>query len=78
MQQITSALAENKNLNLTAQWEHKTDKIIQKQVVKGRLNDLRRQQAATLEQRREKLAMLLAAEDRMYEQEFNDKQETPE
>ena len=33
---------------------------------------------ANLEQRREKLASLLAAEDRMYEQEFNDKQETPE
>lgn len=39
---------------------------------------MRRQYTANLEQRREKLAMLLAAEDRMYEQEFNDKQETPE
>lgn len=63
---------------MTAQWEHKTDKIITKQVVKGRLQELRAQHRANLEQRREKLAALLAAEDRLYEQEFNDKQETPE
>lgn len=63
---------------LTAEWEHKTDKIITKQVVKGRLETMRAQYKANLEQRREKLARLLAAEDRLYEQEFNDKQETPE
>jgi len=39
---------------------------------------MRKMYTANLEQRREKLASLLAAEDRMYEQEFNDKQETPE
>lgn len=33
---------------------------------------------ANLETRRDKLAALLANEDRMYEHEFNEKQETPE
>lgn len=39
---------------------------------------MRRQYTANLEDRRGKLAALLAAEDRAYEQEFNEKQETPE
>lgn len=75
---MNAALAGDKNLTLTAQWEHKTDKIIQRQIVKGRLAEMRKMYTANLEQRREKLASLLSAEDRMYEQEFNEKQETPE
>jgi len=39
---------------------------------------MRRRQAVNLEQRKAKLAELLAAEDRIYEQEFNDNMETPE
>lgn len=66
-QTLTADLAGHKNLALTAEWEHKTDKIIQKQVVKNRIADLRKGYTANLEARREKLAMLLAAEDRMYE-----------
>lgn len=42
MQSLTADLAGHKNLALTAQWEHKTDKVIQKQVVKGRLAEMRR------------------------------------
>lgn len=42
------------------------------------MEQLRNQYRANLEERRAKLAALLAAEDRMYEQEFNDKQETPD
>jgi hypothetical protein len=52
--------------------------MIVRQHVKGRLEQLRNQYRANLEERRAKLAALLAAEDRMYEQEFNDKQETPD
>ena len=78
MQKDLSDINRHKNLALTAEWEHKTDKIITKQVVKGRLESMRTAYRANLEQRRGKLAALLANEDRLYELEFNDKQETPE
>ena len=78
LQKDLSDINRHKNLALTAEWEHKTDKIITKQVVKGRLESMRTAYRANLEQRRGKLATLLAHEDRLYEQEFNDKQETPE
>ena len=75
---MNNALAGQKNLTLTAQWEIKTDKRIVREATKNRLAELRRQHHANLEQRRERLAALLAAEDRLYEHEFNEKQETPE
>ena len=61
-----------------ANWEIKTNKMIEKNIVRNRIEDMRRRQAANLEQRKAKLAELLAAEDRIYEQEFNDNLETPE
>ena len=39
---------------------------------------MRLQQKRNLEQRKARLAALLAAEDRIYEKEFNDNLETPE
>jgi len=39
---------------------------------------MRRSNAANLEQRKMRLAELLAAEDRIYEKEFNENLETPE
>lgn len=68
------------NLNLAhkANWEGKTSKMIEKNIVRNRIEDMRRRQAVNLEQRKGKLAQLLAAEDRIYEQEFNDHLETPE
>lgn len=39
---------------------------------------MHKRRAADLEQRKARLATLLAAEDRIYEQEFNDNMETPE
>ena len=39
---------------------------------------MKKRQAADLEVRKARLAQLLAAEDRIYEQEFNDNMETPE
>ena len=68
----------HKNLALTAQWEHKTDKKIIEHEKRKRISELRAHHKERLDERRAKLAALLAAEDRMYEQEFNDKQETPE
>ena len=66
------------NMSHKAHWEAKTNKMIEKGIVKNRIEDMRRRQAANLEQRKARLAELLAAEDRIYEQEFNDNLETPE
>ena len=61
-----------------ANWEAKTNKLIQKNIVRNRIDDMRKREAANLEERRARLAALLEAEDRMYEKEFNDNLETPE
>jgi len=63
---------------LKAAWEHKTDKTIIKNIVRDRVADIKRRKQSDLNQRRQKLAALLAAEDRVYEREFMDSLETPE
>jgi hypothetical protein len=50
-----------------AHWEAKTSTLIDKGIVKNRIQDMRRRQAVNLEQRKARLAELLAAEDRIYE-----------
>ena len=50
-----------------AHWEAKTGKLIDKNIVKNRISEMRQRQAVNLEQRRVRLAELLAAEDRIYE-----------
>lgn len=47
--------------------------MIQKGIINNRIAELRSRYSANLEERRAKLAKLLAAEERQYEQEFNDK-----
>ena len=61
-----------------AKWEDKTNAVIQKNMVKSRISQLRSQAAQNLDQRRRALAALLEQEDRLYEQEFMAKLETPE
>ena len=61
-----------------AMWEAKTEKIIEKNLVRNRIADMKRRKATDLEARKARLAALLEAEDRIYEQEFNDNMETPE
>ena len=61
-----------------AHWEAKTEKMIEKNIVRNRVADMKRRQASDLEARKARLAALLEAEDRIYEQEFNDNMETPE
>ena len=61
-----------------ALWEAKTDKIIDKGIIKNKIKELRKQDAALLEQRKARLAALLEAEDAMYEREFHENLETPE
>lgn len=52
--------------------------MITKRIVANRISEIRSRYAANLEQRKAKLAALLSAEERQYEKEFNDMQETPE
>ena len=47
-------------------------------MVKQTIAQMRMQNKVNLQQRKAKLAALLAAEDRIYEKEFNDNLETPE
>ena len=57
----------HQNLAHKANWEGKTSKLIEKNIVRNRIQDMRRREAANLEQRKARLAELLAAEDRIYE-----------
>ena len=59
-------------------WENTSGKLIEKRLVRNRIDDMRKRKALDLEERKKKLAALLEAEDRMYEKEFNDNLETPE
>ena len=61
-----------------ALWENTSGKLIEKRLVRNRIDDMRKRKALDLEERKKKLAALLEAEDRMYEKEFNDNLETPE
>ena len=61
-----------------ANWKAKSGKAVQQRLVKERIVQMRRDQKVNLEQRKARLAALLEAEDRIYEQEFNDNLETPE
>lgn len=61
-----------------ALWENTSGKLIEKRLVRNRIDDMRKRKALDLEERKKKLAALLEAEDRMFEKEFNDNLETPE
>ena len=61
-----------------ATWESKTGNQVKKNLVKNRIAEMKVAQKKNLEERKARLAQLLEAEDRIYEQEFNDNLETPE
>ena len=61
-----------------AHWEKKTDNLITKNMLKNRVNEMRNYNDHLLEQRRARLAALLEAEEKQYEQEFLANLETPE
>lgn len=65
-------------MQLKAQWEIKTDNTIQKNLVRNAIDDIKKRKATDLNARRAKLADLLKAEDKQYEQEFLQSLETPE
>lgn len=81
MQKVAEKLNDIKgfnNLRHKALWEEKTEKLIEKNIVRNRVADMKKRQASNLEQRKAKLAALLSAEDKIYEKEFQDNMETPE
>ena len=63
---------------MKARWEAKTDNAMIKNLAKNRIEHIRKRQATDLESRRGRLAAILAAEDKVYEQEFMANLETPE
>lgn len=75
---MVSDLQANQNLNYKAKWEQKTDSMIQKGIIRNKVHDMNKRQAIDIRAKRAKLAALLAAEDKMYEREFMENQETPE
>lgn len=75
---MNNAIRADKNLMLKAHWEEKTDKTIRNNLVRDRIADMQKRKASDLNMRKSKLAALLAAEDKQYEQEFMDNLETPE
>lgn len=59
-------------------WEIKTEGVITRNIVRDRIADMKKRQATDLQQRKARLAAVLAAEDKIYEQEFMAALETPE
>lgn len=62
-QRALADIAGERNLAHKANWEAKTNKMIESGIVRDRVAAMRKRQAANLEQRKAKLAALLAAED---------------
>lgn len=75
---MNASNAGDRNLAHKAHWEAKTNKLIEKNMVRNRIADIKKREASNLNLRKARLAALLEAEDRMYEKEFHDNLETPE
>ena len=75
---MINAIKGNNNLNLMAKWEQKSEGVVNRNIVRNRIADVKKRAAADLKLRKARLADLLAAEDKQYEKEFMDNLETPE
>jgi len=75
---LVNQIRQNSNLVEKAKWEHKSDKVIQGNIVKNAVNDMRKRKASDLNGRKARLAAMLGAEDKLYEQEYMSTLETPE
>jgi len=75
---LINAIKGNNNLNLMAKWEQKSEGVVNRNIVRNRIADVKKRAAADLKLRKARLADLLAAEDKQYEKEFMDNLETPE
>jgi len=61
-----------------AEWENKTDTVIEEGMVKKKVEEFKKQHEQQLELRRQRLVELLTEEEKKYEQEFFANLETPE
>lgn len=57
--QLVHALRGDRNLNLKAQWEEKTDNKIRRNIMRNAVDDIKKRQSTDLNSRRAKLAQLL-------------------
>lgn len=67
---MISSINETRNLHHKAHWEGKTIKTIENRMVRSRIADMKRREASQLDQRKQRLSQLLAAEESQYEKEF--------
>merc|ERR1719198_2779231 len=65
-------------VNCKAFWENRTDDVIRDNRVKGKVGAIEQQQRRTLQERRQKLAAMLSTEQKAYEQELVDIEESPQ
>lgn len=75
---LNNVIRGDANLRRTAEWEQKTDKMVQNRVVRDRISQIKQQKEKNLEERRKRLAAKLRQEEAMYQKEFHDNLETPE
>jgi hypothetical protein len=78
LRRLNDDIRGDRNLLHKANWESKTENIIKKNLVRNRLEDMKRRQESDLNERRAKLAALLEQEDMIFEKEFMENLETPE
>jgi hypothetical protein len=62
--QLVQAIRGDRNLQLKAEWEEKTDKTIQKNTLRNAIEDIKKRKATDLNARRARLAELLKNEDK--------------
>jgi len=55
---MTNLIRADRNMQLKAEWEHKTENIIVKNTVQSRISEIRRQAEENIEVRRQRLAAL--------------------
>jgi len=64
-------------VNCQAFWENRTDDVIRETRLKGKAGLIESNQRGSLQERRTKLALMLSAEQKAYEQELVDTEESP-
>lgn len=75
---LNTAIRSDANMRRTAEWEQKTNNMVQKRVIKDRISEMKTEKEKALEERRKKLAAKLRQEEAQYQKEFHDNLETPE
>ena len=75
---LTTKLKQDFHAKELAKFENKTKDIIQAQFINKRLADLKKKHMEEIENRRQKLRILLDSENEQYKQEIKGLEETPE